>query len=163
VYWFFLLTGTAFSIMSMIGILILIGVAVNNGIVLIDHVNQLRMRGMERDDALVQAGKDRLRPILMTVGTTVLGMTPLCFGTTQLGGNGPPYFPMARAIVGGLLFSTVVSLVFLPTIYTGLDAMRAWPPRVAAFLKHWLLAGGRLLARPLRRVFRPGRPAGESA
>jgi HAE1 family hydrophobic/amphiphilic exporter-1 len=141
--------------MSMIGILILIGVAVSNGIVLIDHVNQLRSRGMNRDDALVQAGKDRLRPILMTVGTTVLGMAPLCFGTTQLGGNGPPYFPMARAIVGGLLFSTVVSLVFLPTIYTGLDVMRGWPPRVMGFLNRWLRAGGRLLAAPVRRLVLP--------
>ena len=157
VYWFFLLTDTAFSIMSMIGILILIGVAVSNGIVLIDHVNQLRNGGMERDDALVQAGKDRLRPILMTVGTTVLGMAPLCFGTTQLGGNGPPYFPMARAIVGGLLFSTVVSLVFLPTIYSGLDAMRAWPAKVTGLVMPWLRAGGRLLTTPARRVLRHGK------
>ncbi len=163
VYWFFLLTGTGFSIMSMIGILILIGVAVSNGIVLIDHVNQLRGRGMERDEALVQAGKDRLRPILMTVGTTVLGMAPLCFGTTQLGGNGPPYFPMARAIVGGLLFSTLVSLVFLPTIYTGLDAMRSWPPKIAGFLKSRLLAGGRLLTKPVRRLRRQGKALQESA
>jgi HAE1 family hydrophobic/amphiphilic exporter-1 len=163
VYWFFLLTGTGFSIMSMIGILILIGVAVSNGIVLIDHVNQLRGRGMERDEALVQAGKDRLRPILMTVGTTVLGMAPLCFGTTQLGGNGPPYFPMARAIVGGLLFSTVVSLVFLPTIYTGLDAMRSWPPKIVGFLKPRLLAGGRLLAKPAHRLLRQGKAVQESA
>ncbi len=155
VYWFFLLTGTAFSIMSMIGILILIGVAVSNGIVLIDHVNYLRNQGMDRDEALVRAGKDRLRPILMTVGTTVLGMAPLCFGTNQLGGNGPPYFPMARAIVGGLLFSTVVSLVFLPTIYTGLDAMRVWPANTVHFLKPWLLAGKRLLASPVRRIWRP--------
>jgi HAE1 family hydrophobic/amphiphilic exporter-1 len=91
----------------------------------------------------------------MTVGTTVLGMAPLCFGTTQLGGNGPPYFPMARAIVGGLLFSTVVSLVFLPTIYTGLDVMRGWPPGVMGFLKRWLRAGGRLLAAPVRRFVLP--------
>lgn len=163
VYWFFLLTGTTFSIMSMIGILILIGVVVNNGIVLIDHVNQLRLQGMERDDALVQAGRDRLRPILMTVGTTVLGLAPLCIGTTQLGGNGPPYFPMARAIVGGLLFSTVVSLVFLPTIYTGLDAMRAWPAPVGRWFKRWGMAGGRALAWPLRRAFRLVRPAREAS
>lgn len=127
VYWFFLITGTNFSLMSMIGILILIGVVVNNGIVLIDHVNHMRRQGLSRDEALLQAGNDRLRPILMTVGTTVLGLLPLCVGTTQLGGGGPAYFPMARAIVGGLLFSTVVSLVFLPTIYVWLDAMRAWP------------------------------------
>jgi HAE1 family hydrophobic/amphiphilic exporter-1 len=159
VYWFFLLTGTTFTLMSMIGILILIGVAVNNGIVLIDHVNQLRLQGLNRDDALVQAGEDRLRPILMTVGTTVLGLTPLCIGTTQIGGNGPPYFPMARAIVGGLLFSTVVSLVFLPTIYTGLDAMRAWPAKVLLWLRPGLQAAGRFLTRPARCFVRFVRPA----
>lgn len=154
VYWFFLLTGTTFTLMSMIGILILIGVVVNNGIVLIDHVNQLRLDGLERDEALVQAGRDRLRPILMTVGTTVLGLAPLCFGTTQLGGNGPPYFPMARAIVGGLLFSTIVSLVFLPTIYTGLDAMRAWPRRCAHGILVASRAAGRFFSWPLRRLLR---------
>lgn len=135
VYWFFLITGTTFTIMALIGILILIGVVVNNGIVLIDHINQLRLAGMDRDEALVQAGRDRLRPILMTVGTTVLGLTPLCIGTTQIGGDGPPYYPMARAIVGGLLFSTVVSLVFLPTIYVWLDAMRAWPGKAGALFR----------------------------
>jgi len=126
--------------MAMIGILILIGVVVNNGIVLIDHVNQLRLQGLPRDEALIQAGRERLRPILMTVGTTVLGLAPLCIGTTQLGGDGPPYFPMARAIVGGLLFSTFVSLVLLPTIYTWLDVMRHWPRK----LFNWL---GRKLGR----------------
>ena len=70
--------------MTGIGILILIGVVVNNGIVLIDHVNQLRLQGLPRDEALVRAGRERMRPILMTVGTTVLGLTPLCFGTTQI-------------------------------------------------------------------------------
>jgi HAE1 family hydrophobic/amphiphilic exporter-1 len=163
VYWFFLLTGTTFTIMSMIGILILIGVVVNNGIVLIDHVNQLRMQGLERDEALIQAGNDRLRPILMTVGTTVLGLTPLCIGTTQVGGDGPPYFPMARAIVGGLLFSTVVSLVFLPTIYTWLDAMRAWPARVVAWLKRAVPASGRAATWPLRTLFRLIRPAQQAS
>ncbi len=140
VFWFFLLTGTTFTLMAMIGILILIGVVVNNGIVLIDHVNQLRLQGLSRDEALIQAGRERLRPILMTVGTTVLGLAPLCIGTTQLGGDGPPYFPMARAIVGGLLFSTFVSLVLLPTIYTWLDVMRHWPKKLFGWL-------GRLLSR----------------
>lgn len=136
VYWFFMFTGTTFSLMAMIGILILIGVVVNNGIVLIDHINQLRKQGMQRNDAVLQAGRDRLRPILMTVGTTVLGLLPLCFGSAQIGGDGPPYFPMARAIVGGLLFSTVVSLLFLPSIYNLLDWLRFVPGR----LFRWLLA-----------------------
>jgi len=129
VYWFFLLTGTVFSLMAFIGILILIGVVVNNGIVLIDHINQLRREGMGRSEAIVAGGRDRLRPILMTVATTVLGLLPLCVGTTQIGGNGPPYFPMARAIVGGLVFSTVISLCVLPTIYASLDDLRRWSAR----------------------------------
>jgi HAE1 family hydrophobic/amphiphilic exporter-1 len=126
VYWFFLLTGTTFSLMAFIGILILIGVVVNNGIVLIDHTNQLRRTGMLRRQAIVQAGRDRIRPILMTVGTTVLGLLPLCIGSTQIGGDGPPYFPMARAIVGGLMFSTVISLCVLPTIYSTMDDLSLW-------------------------------------
>jgi HAE1 family hydrophobic/amphiphilic exporter-1 len=126
VYWFFLLTGTNFSLMAMIGILILMGIVVNNGIVLIDHVHQLREKGLDRYEAIIQAGKDRLRPILMTAATTVLGLVPLCFGTTQIGGDGPPYYPMARAIVGGLTFSTVVTMIILPMIYIFLDDLKQW-------------------------------------
>jgi HAE1 family hydrophobic/amphiphilic exporter-1 len=126
VWWFFMITGTTFSLMAWIGALILMGVVVNNGIVLIDHINQLRAQGLSRHEAIVQAGRNRLRPILMTTGTTVLGLIPLCIGNTQIGGNGPPYFPMARAIVGGLAFSTVVTLLVLPTIYVLLDDLRNW-------------------------------------
>jgi HAE1 family hydrophobic/amphiphilic exporter-1 len=90
----------------------------------------------------------------MTVGTTVLGLTPLCIGTTQIGGDGPPYFPMARAIVGGLLFSTFVSLVLLPTIYSWLDIIRHWPKKLLGFLGRWLRPVFRGLAWPVRKVFR---------
>jgi HAE1 family hydrophobic/amphiphilic exporter-1 len=154
VYWFFMITGTTFTLMAMIGILILIGVVVNNGIVLIDHVNQLRLSGLSREDALVRAGEERLRPILMTVGTTVLGLTPLCIGTTQIGGDGPPYFPMARAIVGGLLFSTFVSLVLLPTIYSWLDIIRHWPRKLFHLLARWLRVVFHGLAWPVRKLRR---------
>ncbi len=125
VFWFFAITGTTFSIMASIGILVLMGVVVNNGIVMVEHINNLRRSGMSRTDALVAGSRERLRPILMTMGTTVLGMFPLCLEGPQLGGDGPPYFPMARAIVGGLVFSTVVSLLFLPTIYAILDDLSA--------------------------------------
>ncbi len=124
VYWLFLFTNTTFSIMASIGILILMGVVVNNGIVMVEHINQLRHAGMPRNQALIQGSRDRLRPILMTMGCTILGMLPLCLGDTQIGGNGPPYYPMARAIVGGLIFSTIITLVVLPTIYALLDDMR---------------------------------------
>ena len=125
-----MLNCTTFSGGASVGILILMGIVVNDGIVLIDHINQLRASGLNRRDAIVQGGMDRMRPILMTAGTTVLGLVPLCFGTTQIGGDGPPYFPMARAIVGGLTFSTVVTMIILPTIYVMLDDMKKWSSRI---------------------------------
>jgi HAE1 family hydrophobic/amphiphilic exporter-1 len=130
VFLFFAVTGTTFSFMAMIGIMILIGVVVNNGIVLVDHINNLRQEGVSRDKAIVTAGRDRLRPILMTVATTIVGLTPLAMGTTQVGGDGPPYFPMARAIIGGLAFSTVVSLLVVPALYIYFDSLAAWGRKV---------------------------------
>jgi HAE1 family hydrophobic/amphiphilic exporter-1 len=126
VFWFFFITQTTFSFMAMIGILILMGVVVNNGVVMIDHVNQLRAKGMPRDEALRRGARDRLRPILMTTASTLLGMIPLAIGDTQIGGDGPPYFPMARAMIGGLLFSTIASLLFLPTIFCWYEGMGRW-------------------------------------
>ncbi len=130
VFWFFLFTGTTFSIMAWIGILILIGVVVNNAIVFIDHINHHRSEGLERHEAIVVAGRERLRPILMTAATTVLGLIPLAIGNTQIGGDGPHYYPMARAIVGGLTFSTVITLIILPSIYIMLDDVRIWSRRI---------------------------------
>ena len=130
VFLLFAATGTTFSFMASIGIMILIGVVVNNGIVLIDHVNNLRMQGMPRDAAIVEAGRDRLRPILMTVATTIVGLMPLAISTTQVGGDGPPYFPMARAIIGGLAFSTIVSLLVVPAFYVYFDSLSAWGRKV---------------------------------
>jgi len=128
--WLFWATGTTFSIMAFIGILVLMGVVVNNGIVMVEHINNLRREGRPRAESLVEGCKERLRPVLMTMGTTILGMIPLCFGSTSLGGDGPPYYPMARAIVGGLAFSTVVTLLFLPTIYSLMDDLAEWVKRV---------------------------------
>lgn len=130
VFLFFAATGTTFSFMASIGIMILIGVVVNNGIVLVDHINNLRNDGMPRNKAIVEGGRDRLRPILMTVATTILGLTPLAVGTTQVGGDGPPYFPMARAIIGGLAFSTLVSLLVVPALYAYFDTLAAWGRKV---------------------------------
>ncbi len=130
VFLFFAATGTTFSFMAMIGIMILIGVVVNNGIVLVDHINNLRQEGMHRNQAIVTAGRDRLRPILMTVATTIVGLAPLAMGTTQVGGDGPPYYPMARAIIGGLAFSTVVSLLVVPALYVYFDSLAAWGRKV---------------------------------
>ena len=130
VYWFFFLTGTTFSFMAMIGMLVLMGVVVNNGIVLVDRVQQLRAQGMAREPALIEASRDRLRPILMTAASTILAMVPLAVATTNIGGDGPPYYPMARAVIGGLAFATVVSLVVLPTLYIGIENLGLWAHRV---------------------------------
>ena len=129
VYWLFWLTGTTFNIMAIIGILVLMGVVVNNGIVMLEHINNLRRRGMSRTQALVDGSRERLRPILMTMGTAILAMVPIALSTGGSSGE-ISYFPMARAIAGGLAFSTVVSLLFLPTIYAILDDMRKSTSRV---------------------------------
>lgn len=130
VFYFFAITGTTFSFMAMIGLLILMGIVVNNGIVMVDHINNLRREGKTRYDAIVQGCSDRLRPILMTVATTVVGMIPLAISDTQVGGGGPPYYPMARAIIGGLIFSTLVTLIVLPSVYVMLDDLSRWGTRV---------------------------------
>ncbi|HLU62572.1 MAG TPA: efflux RND transporter permease subunit [Gammaproteobacteria bacterium] len=137
VFFFFALTGTTFSFMAMIGILILMGVVVNNGIVMVDHINLLRRQGVPRLEAIRRGCSDRLRPVIMTVTTTVVGLAPLAVSTTQIGGQGPAYFPMARAIIGGLLFSTFITLLVLPAMYVLLDDLGRWGPRV------WRKAAGR--------------------
>ncbi|MGY1409560.1 MULTISPECIES: efflux RND transporter permease subunit [unclassified Luteimonas] len=131
VYWLFWITGTEMNIMAVIGILVLMGVVVNNGIVMIEHINNLRRRGLARTDALVEGSRERLRPILMTMGTAILAMIPIALNTDTAEGM-PAYHPMARAIAGGLAFSTVVSLLFLPTIYALLDDLRNGTSRLVA-------------------------------
>lgn len=124
VFWYFFVTNTTLSLMAIIGILVLMGVVVNNGIVLVDRINHYRKEGFHKKDAVLHAANDRIRPILMTVLTTILGLLPLSLGETQLGGDGPPYFPMARAVIGGLAYSTITTLVCLPVIYLFLDYTR---------------------------------------
>jgi hydrophobic/amphiphilic exporter-1 (mainly G- bacteria), HAE1 family len=127
VFWTFLFTGTSMGIMGMIGMLVLMGIVVNNGIVLVDRINQDREANPELalKAIIISASESRLRPILMTVATTVLGLLPLAFGGTQIGGDGPSYAPMAIAIVGGLLFSTLTSLVLVPLTYWGLIQLKS--------------------------------------
>jgi HAE1 family hydrophobic/amphiphilic exporter-1 len=131
--WFLTLTGTTITMMAMIGFMVLIGVVVNIGIVLIAHVIDLRHAGFPRQEAILQAGRDRLRPIMMTTLTTLLGMLPLAIGDAQVGGSGegnPAYYPMARAIMGGLAFSSVVSLLIVPMFYVWFDDLNLWRRRV---------------------------------
>lgn len=119
VAWFLFITGTPFNIMAQIGILILIGIVVNNGIVLIDHINNLRREGRSRAESILSGCRERFRPILMTAATTVVGLTPLAVGTSSL--FDLRYFPMARTLMGGLIASTVLTLVVLPTYYILID------------------------------------------
>lgn len=117
--WAMWATETPLDTMSMVGFFLLIGVVVNNGIMLVDRVSQLRGRGLDRDDALATAGQDRLRPILMTVTTTVLGLVPMLIHHPALAGV--YYHSIAIVIAGGLTTSTLITLVFLPASYAMIE------------------------------------------
>jgi multidrug efflux pump subunit AcrB len=146
VYWTFLLTGTSMNVMGMIGMLVLMGIVVNNGIVLVDRINQDKILLPQQDlkTTIILACEARLKPILMTVSTTVLGLLPLALGGTQIGGDGPSYAPMAIAIIGGLLFSTLTSLLLVPLTYYGLLKLRGATGRL--FYRSSSLADKLLLA-----------------
>lgn len=122
--WLLAATRTPFNLMAQIGLLILMGIVVNNGIVLLDHMNQLRKQGMPRDQAILAAGRDRLRAVLMTAATTILGLLPLAFGQSGVGDM--MYFPLARTVMGGLLSSTVLTLIVLPYINLGVESAATW-------------------------------------
>ncbi len=117
------LTHTTFNVQSFIGCIMLGGIVVNNAILLVDHTNLLRRRdGMPLRDAIEEAGRRRLRPILMTATTTVIGLVPLALG---LGEGGEAQAPMARAVIGGLLSSTLITLVFVPVVYSVFERRKA--------------------------------------
>jgi HAE1 family hydrophobic/amphiphilic exporter-1 len=122
--WTLYLTGTPFDVMAGIGLVILVGVVVNNGIVLIDLVAELRRGGLTRTEALVAAGRERFRPVVMTALTTIVGLIPMAFGSTAI--VGIPYAPLGRSLMGGMLFSTVLTLVVVPVAYSVLDDLRNW-------------------------------------
>lgn len=110
-----LITGTTLNIMSMIGAIMLIGIVVKNGIVLIDYITLNRERGMSIRRAVVDGGHSRLRPVVMTTLTTILGMVPMALGS---GEGSEMWRPMGTAVIGGLTFSTILTLLFVPTMYT---------------------------------------------
>ncbi len=112
------LTGRPLSVPSFLGIIMLTGIVVNNAIVLVDYINVLRSRGVNRDEAILKAGPVRLRPILMTTLTTVLGLLPMALG---FGEGSEVQAPLATAVIGGLLFSTVLTLIIIPVMYTIVD------------------------------------------
>jgi HAE1 family hydrophobic/amphiphilic exporter-1 len=129
--WLLAATGTPFNLMANMGVLILMGIVVNNGIVLLDRVNQYRAEGLAHEEAILRAGRDRLRPILMTALTTTLGLLPLALGKTGLGGWAY-YYPLARTVMGGLVSSTVLTLIVLPYVSYGLEAITTAVRRVWA-------------------------------
>ena len=109
-----IVTGNPLSMVAMVGLIILCGVVVNNGIVFVDYVNILREEGMSKYDAIIKAGNDRLRPIMMTALTTIFALSTLSVGA----GNGTEMMqPMAITTIGGLLYSTLLTLVFIPVLY----------------------------------------------
>ena len=108
------ITGTTLNVMSMIGAIMLIGIVVKNGIVLIDYITLNRERGMGIRSAVVLGGKSRLRPIVMTALTTILGMVPMAVGQ---GEGAEIWRPMGIAVIGGLTFSTLLTLLFVPVMY----------------------------------------------
>ncbi len=112
------ITGRDFGMTAFIGLLMLIGIVVKNGILLVDYTNLLRRKGMERNEAILLAGPTRLRPILMTTCAAILGMTPLAIG---LGSGSEMYVPLATAVIGGLMTSTLLTLIVVPTVYTIFD------------------------------------------
>lgn len=132
VYWTLYLTGTPLDLMAGVGLVILIGVVVNNGIVLIDLVTRLRAEGMSRVDALVEAGGRRLRPILMTALTTIIGLMPMALGDSTF--VGIPYAPLGRVVAGGMVTGTVLTLFLVPFLYTVLDDIRATAGRWLAWI-----------------------------
>lgn len=150
--WAMWATETTFDLVAMIGLFILVGIIVNNGIMLVDKVTQLRAAGMGRDDALAQAGQDRLRPVLMTAFTTIFGLVPMLLHHPTLAGM--YYHSIAIIIAAGLATSTVMTLVFLPSAYVlvenfSLESQRIWTAIAGA--------RGRRLARRRRDVDRAER------
>lgn len=113
-YWL----NTPFNIMAIIGVIMLVGIAVNDAIILVDRINQLKRGGLSRQDAIIQAGQQRIRPILMTSLTTVLALLPLTFG---FGESASLRAPMAWAVIGGLVTSTLLTLVVIPCVYAAID------------------------------------------
>jgi HAE1 family hydrophobic/amphiphilic exporter-1 len=109
------------SVVVLIGVILLAGIVVNNGIILVDYTNRLRQRGLTKLDALRQAGRVRLRPILMTTATTVLGLLPMAVGA---GEGSELRSPMAWTVIGGLIVSTLLTLLILPAVYSLLDRGR---------------------------------------
>ena len=145
------LTNTSLTSTAYLGILVLFGIVVNNGIILVNHVNALRGQGIVRDDAIVQGGKDRLRPILMTAFTSLIGLLPLTvpvlfpdlFGAIE--GRSRQWSPVSLAVLGGLTTSTFLTLIILPTIYSYVDDLTNLAVRAAKTILRWVTTAPQFL------------------
>jgi len=124
------ITGRELSVPTFIGIIMVVGIVVNNGIILVDYINILRRKGLERNEAILTAGPVRLRPILMTTISTVLALMPVALG---IGVGAEAMAPMATAVVGGLLVSSVFTLVLIPVVYTLLDDLGNWVKNIISW------------------------------
>jgi HAE1 family hydrophobic/amphiphilic exporter-1 len=109
--------------MSLIGLILLMGLVTKNAILLIDYSKTLQKRGMDRRQAVITAGRTRLRPIMMTTLAMIFGMTPLALG---IGQGAEMRAPMGRAVIGGLVTSTILTLLVVPVVHTLLDDLGAW-------------------------------------
>ena len=116
-----ILTGQGLNTMSLIGVVILVGIIVNDAIVKVDFIIQAQERGLALRHAILEAGRVRLRPIIMTTVTTVLGLTPMAMG---LGRGSGLRAPMAIAVIGGLLVATALTLIVVPVVYQTVEGLR---------------------------------------
>jgi len=114
VFPFLFITGTSLSVMALVGLVMLVGIAVNNGIVLVAYTNQLRRSGLSLYEAVEKGSIARMRPVLMTALTTILGMVPLAI---ELGEGAETWSPLARAVIGGLTATTLLTLIVIPIMY----------------------------------------------
>jgi HAE1 family hydrophobic/amphiphilic exporter-1 len=112
-----------FDQIVLIGCILMAGVIVNNGIVIVDHINRLCVAGGDRTDAIVQAGVDRFRPVMMTALTTILGLVPLAMAKT---GGASTFAGLGQALIGGLTMGTLLTLIIVPVFFTLIDDLRIW-------------------------------------
>jgi HAE1 family hydrophobic/amphiphilic exporter-1 len=132
VIWIHLMLGLDIDFLGAVGIVILVGVVVNNGIVLVDYINRLRLQGVERGQALLLATERRFRPIMMTAITTVGGMVPLAINGRM--DSGISYTSFALTLIGGMTTATLLTLLVVPVFYTLVDDFRVWLSGMSRFL-----------------------------
>jgi multidrug efflux pump subunit AcrB len=137
VVWALFLTHTTLSVTSFMGIIMMVGIVVSNGVLLVEYINELRRRGQDLHAAVVLASRTRLRPILMTTLTTLVGLFPMALG---LDVGSEANAPLARAVIGGLAVSTVLTLVLIPTLYAMIE--ERFPRRAAEAEPAWAARGG---------------------